>query len=231
MDVVAVKHGLTRVQDVARRNMSSRDKAILPFPTEFLIALSPSIPRDDIVAAVQKELSALAVQWIYDAATSTGLCFANENVWSRAARRKRRKVDHDGTEPMETESSGKKVKPNESKDTTAKSAAPTPPPMSTLLSNTVTQQDAPGHSESRQGTEDALKDNDNDTRTSAKLGVRITVEAECVRVEWLKGLDSVLWESFCGMLKRAVDTVTGGGGDGGGASMGKKTRDGESEHS
>jgi len=213
--------------------MSSRDKAVLPFPTEFLIALSPSTPRDDIVAAVQKELSALAVQWIYDAGTFSGLCFANENVWSRSARRKRRKVDHDGTEPMETESSGKKIKTYEPEDTMATSATLIPPVTSALVPNTIPQHDAPGHPESRQGAEHAAKDDDDDKRTIAKLGVRIMIEAECVRVEWLKGLDSVLWESFRGMLKRAVDTVGGGGADDGdgGARSGKKTRDVESEHS
>jgi len=213
--------------------MSSRDKAILPFPTEFVIALSPSTARDDIVAAVQKELSGLAVQWTYDPHTSSGLCFAAENVWSRSARRKRRKPDHDGTEPMETESSGKKVKTNEPEDIMATTAALIPPATSALVPNTIPKHDAPGHPESRQEAEDAAKDDNDAERTSAKVGIRIKVEAECVRLEWLKGQDSVLWESFCGMLKRAIDTVGCGGSgdrDGGGASMGKQ-RDGKSGHS
>ena len=224
MYVVAVKHGLTRAQDVARRNMSSRDKAILPFPTEFVIALSPSTPRGDIVAAVQKELSALAVQWTCDAATSTGLCFATGNVWSRSARRKRRKPDHAGAGSVEIESSGKKVKTDEHVEINAQLPASTPASSSTSISNTAHEQRTLNDPDagSRGSAEDAAEDNDDDdVRTSAKLGVRIMVDTDCVRVEWLKGRDSVLWESFCGMLKRAVDREAGGGGDGGGASMGK----------
>ena len=191
--------------------MSSRDKAILPFPTEFIISLSPLTPRDEIAAAVQKELSRLAVQWIYDAHTSSGLCFASENVWSRSARRKRRKVDHDGTDPVETKSSEKKVKLNEPEDTSATTAALAPPATSALVPDTSPQLGGLGHPKTSLGAEDTAKDgDDDDIRTSAKLGAKITIEAECVRIEWLKGRDGVLWESFCGMLKRAVDTVVRG---------------------
>lgn len=191
--------------------MSSRDKGLLPFPTEFIIPLPPSTPRETIVEIVQKELSSLAVRWTYDAPTFSGLCFAHDNVWSRSARRKRRKVDHDGTEPMETESSGKKVKTNKLEDTIATTAVPTPLATSTLIPSTIPKHGAPGLPESRQGAEDATKDDDDhdDICTIAKLGVRIMIEAECVRIDWVKGRDSVLWESFCGMSKRAIDTVVG----------------------
>ncbi|KAF2154415.1 hypothetical protein K461DRAFT_293063 [Myriangium duriaei CBS 260.36] len=36
------------------------------------------------------------------------------------------------------------------------------------------------------------------------LAVRITVHKESLEVRWLRGLDAVLFESFCGMLKRAM---------------------------
>lgn len=205
-------------QDVARRNIKVRDKALLPFPTEFTIALAPGTSQDVVTNRVQKEMSGLAVHWIYDPRTISGLCFASENVWSRSARRKRRKPDDNGSIPMEIGSSGKKVKTTASDDNIAMSTAPLPPATATLLPNTVTQQDAPHIPESglRISAEETANDYDDDIRAAAKLGVRITVEAERVRVEWLKGLDSVLWESFCGILKRAIDTaVVGGGGDGG----------------
>jgi len=217
--------------------MKSRDKALLPFPTEFIIPFPPTTQRDVIITRVQKELSDLAVQWTYDAQTSAGLCFAAENVWSRSARRKRRKPDHADAGSVEIESSGKKVKTDEHVETTAQLPASTPPAMSTLISNTNPEQRPPDGPDagSRGSAGDAAKDDDDaGVRSSAKLGVRITIEAECVRVEWLKGLDSVLWESFCGMMKRAIDTVTGGGGGSGGdgddASMRKKTRDRGSDH-
>ena len=207
--------------------MSSRDKAILPFPTEFIIPFPPATQRDVITARVQKELSNLAAQWKYDAQTSSGVCFAVDNVWSRSARRKRRKLDHDGAESMENESSGKKVKTDEHGGTTAQVHGPTQASTSTLIQNTSPVQWSPENpdADSRGSVGDAAKDNDDDTRTAAKLGVRITIEAECVRIDWLKGRDSVLWESFCGMLKRAVDTVAHGGGSGGGPMV-----EGNSQH-
>jgi len=236
MDEVAWSlDGLTdENQDVARRNMKSRDKALLPFPTEFTIALSPSTPRDDIVAVVQKDLSALAVQWIYDAATSTGLCFATGNVWSRSARRKRRKPDHADAGSVEIESSDKKLKTDEHVGTNVQVPAPAPASTSTLVSNTNPEQRPPDGPDagSRGSAGDAAKDDDNaGVRISARLGVRITVEVECVRIDWLKGQDSVLWESFCGMLKRAIDTAVGSGGGDGDTTMEGKTRGGDCEHS
>ena len=36
------------------------------------------------------------------------------------------------------------------------------------------------------------------------LGIKITVKEDEVHVRWLRGTDSVLFESFCGMLKRAI---------------------------
>jgi len=130
---------LTRMQDVARRNMSSRDKAILPFPTEFIIPFGASTPRDTITTVVQKELSSLAVQWLFHAESHSGLCFAAENVWSRSARRKRRKLDHDGTDPMGIESSGKRVKMN--KPDGASASARTSNSASSLIANATSQQD------------------------------------------------------------------------------------------
>jgi len=196
--------------------MKRRDKALLPFPTEFIIPFPPTAHRNVIITRVQKELSGLAVHWKYDAQTSSGLCFAAENVWSRSARRKRRKPDHAGTDPEESESSGKKVKMN--KPDGASASARTSNSASSLIANATSQQDLTRQSDvdSKDRAQEAAKDNDeDDIRATAKLGVRITVEVECVRIDWLKGQDSVLWESFCGMLKRAIDTVAHGGGSGG----------------
>ena len=39
------------------------------------------------------------------------------------------------------------------------------------------------------------------------LGFKIGVTEQDVQVRWLQGTDQVLYESFCGMLKRVVDGV------------------------
>ncbi len=38
------------------------------------------------------------------------------------------------------------------------------------------------------------------------LTVSITIHPDSVTVRWLKGSDTVLYESFCGMLRRSVVT-------------------------
>ncbi|KAK5238257.1 hypothetical protein LTR16_012499, partial [Cryomyces antarcticus] len=63
------------------------------------------------------------------------------------------------------------------------------------------------------GAEDGEKDDDDDDDDDSSdadndpvaLGFKITVGAadKVVEVRWLQGRDSVLFESFCGMLRRA----------------------------
>jgi len=116
---------------------------------------------------------------------------------------------------MEIESSGKRIKTNEHKEMTSTTFAPTPTSTFTPAPDPKFREVSPRISgpHLEDPAQDGEGDNDEeDIRTTAKLGVRITIKAECVRVEWLKGRDSVLWESFCGMLKRAIITAVGGGG-------------------
>ncbi len=40
------------------------------------------------------------------------------------------------------------------------------------------------------------------------LGFRVQVKAQSVEIRWLRGQDSVLFESFCGMLKRTIAEAT-----------------------
>lgn len=55
-------------------------------------------------------------------------------------------------------------------------------------------------------SDDMDVDNDSedeeDLETTAKLAVRIEMRSDGVSVRWLKGMDYILFESFCGMLKR-----------------------------
>ena len=47
-------------------------------------------------------------------------------------------------------------------------------------------------------------EDEDDEEETAALVVKITVEEDQVDVRWVKGRDSVLFESFCGMLKRTL---------------------------
>ena len=97
-------------------------------------------------------LQALDLQWQYRPIMATGVGFAKENMWSRAARRKQQQ---------------------------------------SLTNPTNKDQDM------NEGEDDG-----------PALGFKIRLEGRVggavVMVRWLQGRDSVLFESFCGMLKRQL---------------------------
>lgn len=127
--------------------MSNKD--ILPFPSEFIINFSE---RDDMVVSrgIDKVMTALDVQWTWQEDCMTGVSLAWKNVWSRSARRQRKRRE-------------------------------------CVQKDEVTKMD------------------DEHKSSHVALAVRVSVKAHLVEICWLQGSDSVLWESFCGMLKRAVD--------------------------
>ena len=133
-------------------------------------------------ALVNKTLLPLDLKYQYRPGICTGIGFAKENVWSRAARRsKKRQVAEAVAElvqdfdfgAMEVEGRGKQRRRD--------------------------------NEESSEGEVE-----DDEGEDNVKLGFKIEIrqgeeEGEVlVQVRWLRGLDAVLWESFCGMLRRGV---------------------------
>jgi 23S rRNA (adenine1618-N6)-methyltransferase len=56
-------------------------------------------------------------------------------------------------------------------------------------------------------------DEDSDDEEGAQLGFKVEVRQEeggevVVGLRWVRGVDAVLWESFCGMVRRGL---VGGG--------------------
>ena len=92
----------------------------------------------------------LDLQWQYKQGPSVGMALAKENVWSRAARRKRPRLQSDRINEMDVDRA------------------------------------------SGIGSDDSMVD-------GAALIVKIYIREDEALVRWLKGLDSVLFESFCGM--------------------------------
>jgi 23S rRNA (adenine1618-N6)-methyltransferase len=88
---------------------------------------------------------------------NAGVALAKENVWSRAARRKKRLRADRQSDEMDIDGA---------------------------------------HGES-----DHSMDTDSEV---AALALKISIHEEKVEVRWLKGIDSVMFESFCGMLKREL---------------------------
>jgi 23S rRNA (adenine1618-N6)-methyltransferase len=132
------------------------NKSILPFPTEYSIALQGK-SRETAAVEIDNIMCSLDLRWMWKQERWAGLAFANENVWSRAARRKKQRMGDGG--------------------------------LNTADSMEVDQ--------------DEEEESDVDT---VQLGVKITVVPESVEIRWLRGLDNVLFESFCGMLKRHLAT-------------------------
>jgi 23S rRNA (adenine1618-N6)-methyltransferase len=124
------------------------NKSILPFPTEYSIALQGK-SRETAAVEIDNVMVSLDLRWMWKQERWAGLAFASENVWSRAARRKQQRKGNTA-ESMEVDQ-----------------------------------------------VEEEKSDVD-----AVPLGVKITVGEETVEIRWLRGLDNVLFESFCGMLKR-----------------------------
>ncbi|KAL2066324.1 hypothetical protein VTL71DRAFT_2395 [Oculimacula yallundae] len=133
--------------DIAR-GVSSLQKALLPFPGEYLIASDRN--HTEVGGYVDSTLSQLPLKWMWKPKMFTGIGFSNKAVWSRAARR------------------------HNSKD-----------------------------------KEEDMEDEEEDDMA---FGFKIVVEpneggvgGSKTTIRWLQGHDSVLFESFCGMLKRKVE--------------------------
>ncbi|KAG0646343.1 U6 small nuclear RNA (adenine-(43)-N(6))-methyltransferase [Hyphodiscus hymeniophilus] len=133
--------------DVAR-GTGTLQKALLPFPSEYVVVLNtPSISTAQ--QALNSVLSRLPLKWIWKASISTGVGFSEKAVWSRAARRQAVK-----SEKVETD----------------------------------------------EDTEMAFGFKIHVEKDTEQAGVQTTVR-------WLKGQDTVIFESFCGMLKRKMEDV------------------------
>ena len=132
----------------------------------------------DLVAASLQQLlgSFEMITWHWKETIATGVGFVKGNVWSRAYRRRKSGGKADG-----------KKKEGDAK-----------------------MRDVDGADES---TEDDDEEDEDEDEDDAALGFKVRVvqgsepESEGARVEvrWLKGMEPVLFESFCGMLKRKLD--------------------------
>lgn len=122
-------------------------QAILPFTTEWTIAL-PGLSGNEAAEKVNATMKDLSLKWHWRRELNAGIAFAKENVWSRAARRKRKFE--------------------------------------------------------QQHKSDVADDASEDEEQEVAIAIKITCRDQEVHIRWLRGQDLTLWESFCGMLKRAL---------------------------
>lgn len=107
-------------------------------------------------------MTELDVHWQWKQGLWAGIALARENVWSRAARRKRILKDRH------------------------------PDSNSDAMEIDELHEDSPG--------EDDITD-------KVALMAKISVDYERILVRWLKGFDPIIFESFCGMMKRSTQTA------------------------
>ena len=111
--------------------------------------------EDWVARRLDAILKPLKLLWQYRASLATGIGVAKANVWSRAARRKQHKIEHDETSE----------------------------------------------------TDDDKIEEDLEPALAFKIMVIAATDGERqIQMRWLQGEDSVLFESFCGMLKRSMTT-------------------------
>ena len=127
-----------------------------PVGVEWTVEVPGGLGRAGVGERVDGVVGGLRVRWEWDGERGEGLMVAGGNVWSRAARRKRKfgemreGVDGEG-----------------------------------------------GAKEGGVGVEDGGEE-------KVALAVKIVCSEGRVDSRWLRGTDFTLWESFCGMLKRAL---------------------------
>ncbi|KAF1832052.1 hypothetical protein BDW02DRAFT_503933 [Decorospora gaudefroyi] len=73
------KNSVARIEKIANE--------YLPFPTTYPIPLPPTMDPETAKHTINTQFDALDLTWTWDAAASTGLGEASQNVWSRAYRR------------------------------------------------------------------------------------------------------------------------------------------------
>ncbi|KAK0644756.1 Ribosomal RNA large subunit methyltransferase F [Lasiodiplodia hormozganensis] len=76
--------------EIARRDMNI--KHILPLPTDYKLPIS-DIPMERFAKAIDETMHNLALQWKWNEELRLGYGRATKNVWSRSARRKRKREE------------------------------------------------------------------------------------------------------------------------------------------
>ena len=132
-------------------------RAVLPASTAYTLRVKGRKERE-LGIQVDEVVGQLDVKWKWRPNGLMGVMWAAENVWSRAARRKRKFQDEQQEEKTDAEKKGQTGEENEQ------------------------SQD-----------EDAMV-----------LVVKISCKDQEVHVRWLRGLDVLVFTSFCGMLKRSL---------------------------
>lgn len=179
----SIPKGLSRRATKAKPAVSEESETLqgglLPFPPHFAFHIEgPNVDAVNIGRRIDTELCDLDLHWQWKASPMIGLGLARAgDCWSRKARRRKKQQ----SEQMESGGSQQEM-------------------------------DEEGESEDNREPKLAFKirvkeedENEEDEMTMGD-GSQSNVSMVMVTVRWLQGHDAVLFESFCGWLKRKLTT-------------------------
>lgn len=188
-------------QDIARH--PSIPAALLPLPTAQTIHLS--LPLTSSISLLTTTLSAIDLTWTWHEETISGTGSATSNSWSRSARRlqKRKRGSEDPSSARSSKLPKSRFGGEEDKEGISRVISS--PAQSTEPSDVGKTQEEGANLKNEEAPE--LKK----AEKEVALAFAIVLAEDSMEVRWLKGVDHVLFESFCGMLKRAMRPKAGAG--------------------
>lgn len=159
------------------RGIPGLPKHLFPFPVEYGFTI-PLSSLEAVSSRLNAVFNSIHIQWQYRPSLATGVGFANENVWSRSARRRRQK-NRKGTDDT-----GERHGNNEDDDGNGE--------------DDDDDDDDEGADERAQPPKLGFKIKVSPSQDE-KGSIRILVR-------WIRGSDNVIFESFCGMLRNKMMT-------------------------
>ncbi|OAL47436.1 hypothetical protein IQ07DRAFT_613474 [Pyrenochaeta sp. DS3sAY3a] len=187
--------------DLRPRNGTARIEPIahefLPFPTAHSIALRPSVDVLQVLRDVDKLLEALDVVWTWDRKASIGVGEATQNVWSRGYRRaqmRKAKERDDKTAPEDSMHDVANVK-GKGKGNEKAEYAPADETDDAQDAMAIDATVSPADAAADQAQDPG------DAKVQLAFRVRVVMTGRYVELEWLRGSDQKLWESFCGFMR------------------------------
>ncbi|KAK3640626.1 hypothetical protein LTR56_003689 [Elasticomyces elasticus] len=161
--------GLRPRVDVARRG--ELILGVLPVASAQTVRVG-GLSKDALGSKVDVMIRELDVRWMWKGDEGVGVMEAKEDVWSRAARRRK----------MFRENAGATKEPGVAKETGVAK-----------------------ESEVMKKTEVVMDGDSEEDEEIVGLAVKITCGDGEIDVRWLRGHDYVLFESFCGLMKRFMN--------------------------
>lgn len=177
---------------------------LLPFPSEFEFEILHQTDLDEIGKRINSEIRRLDLQWQWKATLGIGLGIASDgDCWSRKARRKKKTnpktmqgddEDHDEDEYMHDDADDDADEDKE------------PALVFKIHLRRMAEKEREPGDENPSKEVEAEADPEIETKTKTKTKADAEPVKLLVNIRWLQGHDHVLFESFCGWLKRKLAT-------------------------